>query len=72
MVKYVKLSIVAMLLFALTACGTLLKDTRGGPPAGGGKLDTKIVLLDAIGLLFVLVPGIVAFAIDYSNGTLYE
>jgi len=36
-----------------------------------GRLDTSIVALDAIGLLFFFVPGIIAFAVDFNNGTIY-
>ncbi len=36
-----------------------------------GPLDWKIVALDAVGLLFFFVPGVVAFAVDFSNGTIY-
>jgi hypothetical protein len=27
--------------------------------------------LDGIGLLFFLIPGVIAFAVDFSNGTIY-
>ncbi len=30
-----------------------------------------VAILDAAGLLFYLVPGIVAFAVDITNGTIY-
>lgn len=29
------------------------------------------MILDGIGLLFFLVPGVIAFAVDFSNGTIY-
>ena len=29
------------------------------------------MLLDAVGLLFFFVPGVIAFAVDFSNGTIY-
>ncbi|MBT4864196.1 MAG: polyribonucleotide nucleotidyltransferase [Planctomycetaceae bacterium] len=50
-------------------CGTVLHPERRGQAAG--PLDWKIVALDAIGLLFFFVPGVVAFAVDFSNGTIY-
>jgi len=55
---------------AFTGCGTLIYPERKGQPLRG-QLDTSIILLDAIGLLFFVIPGAVAFAIDYSNGTLF-
>jgi hypothetical protein len=56
-------------MLALTSCGTLLHPERRGQPAG--RLDPGIVLLDAVGLIFFFIPGIIAFAVDFSNGTIY-
>lgn len=50
-------------------CGTILYPERRGQPAG--DFDWKVVALDAVGLLFFFVPGVVAFAVDFSNGTIY-
>lgn len=50
-------------------CGMLLYPERRGQPAG--KLDWAIVALDAIGLLFFFVPGVIAFAVDFATGTIY-
>ncbi len=61
--------ITAILVFQLAGCGTLLYPERRGQKAG--HLDAGVVILDAIGLLFFLIPGIIAFAVDFSNGTIY-
>jgi hypothetical protein len=53
----------------LASCGTLLYPERRGQPAG--RLDVGVVLLDGIGLLVFLVPGIIAFAVDFSTGAIY-
>ncbi len=53
----------------LAACGTILHPERKGRISG--QLDPSIVVLDAVGLLFFLVPGVIAFAVDFSNGTIY-
>ncbi|WP_397571168.1 hypothetical protein [Schlesneria sp. T3-172] len=50
-------------------CGTILHPERRGQPAG--PLDWKIVALDAVGLMFFFVPGVIAFAVDFNNGTIY-
>jgi len=50
-------------------CGTILHPERKGQPAG--PLDWSIVALDAVGLLFFFVPGVIAFAVDFNNGTIY-
>lgn len=51
-------------------CGTILKEDRINKPHSN-QLDWKIVLLDGIGLIFYVIPGLVAYAVDYSNGTLF-
>src|SRR5262245_6847107 len=57
------------LAFYVAACGTVLHPERRGQP--GGRLDPGIVVLDAVGLLLFFVPGVIAFAVDFSNGTIY-
>ncbi|MDF1763634.1 MAG: hypothetical protein P1U57_09510 [Oleibacter sp.] len=63
------LSLVAAGILQLSACGTILHPERKGQVSG--KLDAGIVVLDAIGLLFFVIPGVIAFAVDFSNGTIY-
>ncbi len=63
-------SLVCMALAGqLAACGTLMHPERKGQK--DGRLDAGIVILDAIGLLFFIIPGVIAFAVDFSNGTIY-
>ncbi|MFI4916145.1 MAG: polyribonucleotide nucleotidyltransferase [Phycisphaerales bacterium JB060] len=52
------------------ACGTILYPERRGQDAKG-DLDIGVVLLDGVGLLFFLIPGIIAYAIDFSTGAIY-
>ena len=54
----------------VVSCGTLLHPERRGQKTTK-QLDTSIVVLDAIGLLFFIVPGVIAFAVDFNNGTIY-
>ncbi len=61
--------VAAILVVQLLGCGTILYPERRGQPAG--KYDTDIVILDAVGLLFFLVPGVIAFAVDFSTGAIY-
>lgn len=53
----------------VSGCGYLLYPERKG--LQGGKIDPTIVLLDGAGLLFGFWPGVVAFAVDFTNGTIY-
>lgn len=61
--------IVMALIVQQTGCGTIFWPERRGQPAG--RLDPKVVALDAIGLLFFFIPGVIAFAVDFNNGTIY-
>ncbi len=67
--KVFNIIITALLVFQLTGCGTLMYPERRGQV--GGHLDAGVVILDAIGLLFFIIPGVIAFAVDFSNGTIY-
>ncbi len=53
----------------LLSCGTLFHPERKGQT--GGRIDPGIAILDGLGLLLFLLPGVIAFAVDFSNGTIY-
>lgn len=59
----------AALVFQSVSCGTLLHPERMGMRSG--RLDPAIVVLDAVGLLFFFVPGVIAFAVDFGTGAIY-
>ncbi len=50
-------------------CGTILHPERKGQRAG--RIDWKIAALDGLGLILFFVPGVIAFAVDFNNGTIY-
>lgn len=60
---------VALVTMQQAGCGTIFWPERKGQPPG--PLDPKVVALDAIGLLLFFIPGVIAFAVDFSNGTIY-
>ena len=62
-------SIIVLLVFQLIGCGTIFYPERKGQKAG--RLDGGVVIMDAIGLFFFLIPGVIAFAVDFGNGTIY-
>jgi hypothetical protein len=68
--KLIALTLAASIAFLSTSCGTILYPERRGQPPGG-RLDPGVVILDALGLLFFVIPGVVAFIIDFNNGTIY-
>jgi hypothetical protein len=57
------------LIMQTAACGTIIHPERRGQE--GGRLDPAIVALNAVGLLFYVVPGAIAFAVDFATGTIY-
>ncbi|TNE94941.1 hypothetical protein [Porticoccus sp.] len=67
--KFISVFLVVGLTAQLTACGTILYPERKGQSAG--RLDSGVVVLDAIGLLFFIIPGVIAFAVDFNNGSIY-
>ncbi|HDS1737150.1 MULTISPECIES: polyribonucleotide nucleotidyltransferase [Pseudomonas] len=60
---------VATLLTQLTACGTLFYPDRRGQIEG--KIDPVVAALDAVGILFYVIPGLIAFGIDFATGAIY-
>ena len=61
--------ICAVLTLQLVGCGTLMYPERRGQK--GGRLDVGVTVLDAVGLLFFIIPGVIAFCVDFGNGTIY-
>lgn len=56
-------------LLVVSGCGYLLYPERQGLKSG--RIDPVVALLDAAGLLFYIVPGVIAFAVDFTNGTIF-
>ncbi|MCJ0971771.1 polyribonucleotide nucleotidyltransferase [Pseudomonas sp. PS1] len=62
--------VLAVSLFTqLSACGTLFYPDRRGQI--DGKIDPAIAVANAIGLLFYVIPGLIAFGIDFATGAIY-
>ncbi|WP_296188639.1 polyribonucleotide nucleotidyltransferase [Pseudomonas sp. UBA1879] len=64
-------ALVVSLLAQLTACGSIFYPERRGQIQGSGRMDPAIVVLDAIGLLFYILPGVIAFGVDFATGAIY-
>ncbi len=67
--KLIVLMLAAGIALMPAACGTLLYPERRGQPRG--TIDPGVLLLDAVGLIFFVVPGLVAFAVDFASGAIY-
>lgn len=59
----------ALLILELSGCGTVIYSERRGQSSG--RIDPAVVIMNGIGLLFWVVPGLVAFAIDFATGAIY-
>lgn len=59
----------AALLAQLSACGTIFYPDRRGQI--DGRIDPAIAVFDAIGLLFYVIPGLIAFGVDFATGAIY-
>ena len=59
----------ATLLTQLAACGTLFFPDRRGQIEG--QVDPVVAGLNAIGILFYVIPGLIAFGIDFATGAIY-
>ena len=61
--------VIAALFTQLTACGSIFFPDRRGQI--DGKIDPMIAVLDAVGLLFYVIPGLIAFGVDFATGAIY-
>jgi hypothetical protein len=59
----------ATLFTQLTACGTLFFPDRRGQIEG--RIDPVVAGLNAVGILFYVIPGLIAFGIDFATGAIY-
>jgi hypothetical protein len=59
----------AVLVIELAGCGTILYPERKGQK--DGRIDPGIAVLDGLGLLFFIIPGVIAFAVDFTTGAIY-
>jgi len=61
--------IIMAMLANLASCGTILYPERHNQKAG--RIDPAVAILDGVGLLFFVIPGVIAFAVDFSNHSIY-
>lgn len=67
--RYIALITLVFICFFTFSCGTILHPERKGQTSG--RIDPGIAVLNGIGLICFLIPGVIAFAVDFSNGTIY-
>jgi hypothetical protein len=62
-------AVVGVSIVALSGCGTIFYPERKGQMSG--SVDPVVAIANSVGLLFFIVPGVIAYAVDFSNGTIY-
>jgi hypothetical protein len=67
--------LVCVLFFVQVGCGTILYPERRGQPTPTvdrlEQVDPLVVVLDGILLFAFIVPGVVAFGVDFATGAIY-
>jgi hypothetical protein len=67
--KSVSTCVMCAFVVSVISCGTIFYPERKGQKSG--RIDATVAILDGVGLLFFFVPGVIAFAVDFNNGTIY-
>lgn len=67
--KAARIAVLVLIVFQMVACGTILYPERRGQSAG--RIDPAIAILDGVGLLLFIIPGVVAFGVDFATGAIY-
>ena len=61
--------ITLVLAVCLSSCGTLIYPDRIGQDRG--RIDPAVVVMDGLFVFIVIVPGLLAFIIDFATGAIY-
>ena len=70
MKRFLSLSLAVATALMCCSCGTIFKGERRDTKASH-QIDVLIFGLDCVGLIFGIVPGVVALIVDFSNDTIY-
>src|SRR5689334_17271975 len=68
-INTLRMFICVAIIAQMVGCGTIMYPERKGQKSG--KIDAGVAVLDGVGLLLFIIPGIIAFAVDFNNGTIY-
>jgi hypothetical protein len=67
--KALSLALCASIALQL-GCGTILYPDRRGQTSG--HIDTGVAVMDGLWCLVFIIPGVIAFIVDFGNGAIYE
>jgi hypothetical protein len=59
----------ATMLYLAAGCGTILYPERRGRTRG--RIDVGVAVMDGLWCLLFIIPGVVAFIVDFSTGAIY-
>ena len=62
--------LICLILFQITGCGYIFWPERRGQ-SHTEHIDPAVLILDALGLLCFIIPGVVALIVDISSHTIY-
>jgi hypothetical protein len=68
--RHIHAGLLGTLASLLSSCGTIIYPGRVNQ-THRGALDPAVVILDGIGLFFFIIPGLIAFAVDFGTGAIY-
>jgi len=68
--KWLAALVLVFMVLQTVSCGTILYPHRRGA-RHSGDLDPKVVIMDAVGLVFFIIPGLVAYIVDFYTGAIY-
>ncbi len=68
--RALSLALCAAIGLETASCGTILYPERRGHVSD--RVDPGVVAMDGLWCLVFLVPGVVAFIVDFSNGAIYK
>jgi hypothetical protein len=66
----VSLLLALAVLVPSTGCGTLLFPERQDT-SHSDRFDPNVLILDGLGLVFFVIPGLLAFGLDFYTGAIY-
>ena len=61
--------VLSAMVLQTTSCGLVLYPERQGQKSG--KIDPGVAILDAAGLIVFIIPGLIAFGVDFITGCIY-
>lgn len=67
--KMLYVFITLVLAVGISSCGTLIYPDRIGQDRG--RIDPAVVVMDGLFVFIVVVPGLLAFIIDFATGAIY-